>query len=357
MVIEAAAVAATEVGLTLVKNIFDLWANGSDSLIDYSRVARVEPITLIDNDCMMLDNLNQILQTELSMFAGYYLQAIALSATVNKVTISKELEKFNPTRSAKHDLENMFMISREAYKNRLPMTDGSIAMEAEMQSVGFGRDTTKDLREENNLAVGKQFMVEIAKDNHKATIPINIRLQTMSIPTTNLLHILSIGTKDTSFKERFHAWRSGQISFIKDLCLCQDLIDDHRSKLLQSKDTIYRDLMRQRGHNLLSGVLTGTPTISSASNLIVMSEDTVKQLEKDLPGKFSDFNVRQKVFKETYLMIVAVVDKEWDQVTFYHRGIPHPTEMSFSALKTSNSKGSDVAEIMKAYRVGHQPSM
>ena len=361
---------AADAGLALVNNIINLWETGSDSLIDYTRVARVEPVTLIDSDCMMLDNLKQILETQLCMFAGYYLQAVSLSATVGNVQITKELGKFNPHRSPGQDIERYLTL--ESYEYRLPMDDYKVALEASKVATKpasaksavnsnagpiFNKDSLGTLREESNLAVGKQFNVEITRGEHKANVPINIRLQTMSVPTLNLLHILSIGSKDTSFTERWHQWRSGQISFIKDLCLCQDLIDDHRNKLISSKDNIYSSIMKTKNKNFLSAIFTGSPSVATASNLVVVSEDTIKQLEREINGKFSDFNTRQKVFKETYLMIVAVVDKEWGQVTFYHRGIPHPTELDFNAIKSISHKGPDVSDILKAYKVGHSPTL
>ena len=56
-------------------------------------------------------------------------------------------------------------------------------------------------------------------------------------------------------------------------------------------------------------------------------------------------------------MIMVVIDPDWDHVTFYHRSIELPTELSVKELQATNkSKGPDVAEILKAYQMGNSPS-
>ena len=81
------------------KAVLFLTAAKADSLVDYTQVARVEPICMISADCLYLESLPAVQQSALSLFAGYYLQAVAISATVGKVSVFKTLDKINPNRS------------------------------------------------------------------------------------------------------------------------------------------------------------------------------------------------------------------------------------------------------------------
>ena len=223
---------------------------------------------------------------------------------------------------------------------------------------GIGRDTLSTIKELTNLSVGKMLSVEITDGLHKAAIPISIRLMASSIPTQSLVHILSVGNEDKSAKERYHAWKAGRLEFIKDLVFCQDLIDAHRKNLIADKDGLYANILKRHRGNQISTMVSGNPSVATASNLAVVSSDTISQLELKINGKFKDFRTREKVFKETYMMIVAVVDKEWDRVTFYHRGISEATEVGMRDLKASNKgNGPDVSDILKAYQVGSNPSL
>lgn len=487
------------IGLATVRKIADMWKGGkADSLIDYTQIGRVEPIVLIDADAMYYEQLGEVQQSLLSIFSGYYLQAVALTTTVGKVDVMRQLDKLNPSRNpVDSGIDTIgsiagFMLAQESYTHALPMygqkpslamedisdeekeqwardkhqfatnsdefaknsdninfmdydlkrrnhesdrefkerdaafkerqanatdaknsadnafknrqadasdaKDRAAAAEAqrnyehnrekfghekamglakqEMEKAGLelnqqkhrdtysasemsiGRDTLATIKEMSNLSVGKMLSVEITDGLHKASIPIAIRLMASSIPSASLIHILSHGNKDNSAKERYHAWKSGRISFIRDLCLCQDLIDTHRKNLMADKDSLYANLLKRQRNNQLSTVVSGNPSIATASNLVVMTSETVAQLELRLDGKLSDFHTRERVFKETYIMILVVIDKQWDRVTFYHRGLAFPTQVGIRDLKASNKgSGPDVSDILKAYQFGNAPSL
>ena len=80
--------------------IFHSTVSSQFNIADFSKAARVEPICLIDSSVLYHDGLSDILQSLTNMFAGYYLQAVALSAQVNDVSVIKHLEKFNPNSNA-----------------------------------------------------------------------------------------------------------------------------------------------------------------------------------------------------------------------------------------------------------------
>jgi hypothetical protein len=514
--------AGIETGLSIIGKIRDLWKRGSDannesgimakSYVDYTQVARVEPIVLIDTDCLYLDSISEVQQSLLSIFAGYYLQAVAISTTVGKINVLRNLDKLNPSRSASGNAANVgmgWLLAQESYKYKLPLYNEEMSLEAmsrdeieerklELQyarydfdtkneaysrmndaakeaarakeamdrnkfeeaklqhqyaefdfnvknvyikndlekakfdksvqdsaylrmsdaakeaartkevaaraeefkqtfelnkekfghdkamdilkndlakaglslrekerddrlsasEIGFGRDTTKELKELANLSVGKVFTVEITDGLHKVSIPITIRLMASSLPSANLIHILSIGNKDNSVKERYHAWKAGRLEFIKDLIFCQDLIDAHRKNLMADKDGIYTNILKRARSNQVSAIVTANPSIATVSNLVILSNTTAEQLELHLDGKLSDFKTREKMMDTTYIMILCVIDKQWNRVTFYHRGMHLPTEVSVKDLKAANKgNGPDVSDILKAYQVGNQVSI
>lgn len=463
-----------QIGIQAINKITDLWAAGtSDSLIDYTSPSRVEPIALIDSDALYHEALPQVMQSLLSQFAGYYLQAIAISATVGKINVSRHLDKLNPSRNPISSAVNSigYLMATESYTDRLPLvgeTKRNLSLEAfdrerllleedkhelnvdkfnyqrardtiannqwqttntahaekakqdalnalnsyelnvkkmgndeadrklknDLARAGFdlskansaiqndlaqanyklrvaeredklktsefmvGRDTLSVIRELSDLSVGKLFTVEITDGLHKASIPVSIRLMASQLPTNNLVNILAMNNQDTSVKERYYAWKEGRIEFIKDLVLCQDLIDEHKKNLMNDKTGIYSEILSRRRKNQVSGLVTANPSVATASNIVIMTDDTVDQLQMKINGKLSDFKTREKVFKETYVMIMAVIDKKWNRITFYHRGIATHTELGMSDLKASSrGNGPDVTEILKAFTAGHSPSL
>lgn len=360
----------------------------SGSLIEYTQPTRVEPVVLLDDKLVSLPETSDILQSLSSIFAGYYLQAVALSVNVGNVDVIKLLDKLNPNRSLDDNLiegatnsklrSSLGLASMEAYEHQLPVPGQAVGLENfgmeagslydalrsgkggdKSKSKTFSNDDAmKTARDVTNLSVGKLLEVEVQSGDQRAVFPVSVRLITTAAPGAGIVHTLSVGSKDNSAKERFHAWRAGQLEFMRDLVMCQDLIDNHKDALLKDNSGIYSSTLKRRNKNRLSAILSGNPSVATASNLIVMDSSTQKDLERAIGGRLKDFRTRQKIFKNTYSMIMVVVNQDWDQVTFYHRGIDMPTELSINEIKAANrSKGPDVSEILKAYQLGNSPSL
>lgn len=387
----------------------------ADSLIRFTKSTRVEPIVMVDQRVAHLPYITDVMQSLTSIFAGYYLQAVALAVNVGRVNVIRLLDTLNPQRDvadaatakiAEYVVGAESLNCVEAYRFALPRPGQKASLEAKEVPYGpqaptykdlkdhhdsatigalltkgegteltkskldnvnqgltqgndlFGKDSIKSLGESVNLSVGKMLEVTIKDGDASASFPISIRLIATIVGSSILAHILGDGSRITTAKERYHAWRSGQLEFWRDLVLCQDLIDEHKKTLAQDSTGTYDEILRRRSGNQAAGYLSSTPSIGTASNLLVMSKQTARELELSIRGKLSDFAVREKVLKSTYVMIMVVIDPEWEQVTFYHRGIRLPTQLSIKELKTSNKgTGPDVAEILKAYQLGQNPSI
>lgn len=363
----------------------------SNSLIEYTKPTRVEPIVLMDDRVVGLSFTNDIMQSLTSIFSGYYLQAVALSVNVGRVDVIKLLDKLNPNRSLDDNLvQGMTNFgnlrtafeSIDSYAYGLPVPGEAIGLEhfgleadslydaATKAKKGDDKGTTggkggnefgdsiKLAMDASNLSVGKLLEVEISDGDKKAVFPIAVRLIVTTAPSKGIIHTLSLGSTDKSFKARWHGWRSGQLEFIRDLVLAQDLVDAHKEGLLKDTSGIYSESLKRRNKNVLSAILSGNPSVATASNIVVMADSTRKELERNIGGRLQDFRTREKVFKNTYSMLMVVVDPEWETVTIYHRSIETPTELSAGDMKALNKgKGPDVAEILKAYTMGHSPSL
>lgn len=345
------------------------------SLVQFTQSARVEPLCILGSDVVNLEFMPLVMQSLQSIFTGYYLQAIALTTQVNSVKVVKVLDKLNPSRNA--DLSSMFSkafesfkennkkvftdwrLASESYKWRLPTTKNVPALESEMLALEGATDTQKAINELVNLSVGKMIDVQISgEEGTKMSIPISIRLIANRMPEPSLVHLMSLSSADTSFKERYHAWRAGRLSFVKDLILCQDIITAHKKALINDKDGVYSEIINRVNQNKIVSMQSGDVSLASASNLFVISQNTAEAIEQKLYGKLSNPKVREKIFNTTYAMIIVVVDPYTEKVTFYHRGIATASTMSVGDLKIANKgSGPDVSEIMKAYMAGSSPSL
>lgn len=358
----------------------------SDSLIRFTKSTRVEPIVMVDQSLTHLPFITDVMQTLSSIFSAYYLQAASLMVNIDRINVMRLLDTLNPNRDVadaslariSDTISGESMLSLESYRYGLPMPGKqrikplrNIGLEADggenandEQNKGEQKPelraaidkTQKGLSEAISLSVGRMLEVTVdAGEGKKATFPIMVRLISTIVDSRILVHILGDNSRTVTLKERFHSWRAGQIDFWRDLVFCQDLIDEHRKALINDKTGTYSEILQRRRNNNVAAVMTTTPSVANASNMMVISKATAKLLEAELGGRLSDYKKRQHIFNSTYLMILVVVDPQWEQVTFYHRGIAIPTEVSARELKTANKgSGPDVAEILKAYTMGTQ---
>ena len=348
--------------LVQFKSIID-GAAGESSLVSATSMARVEPLCIIDADVVNVEYLGDTLNVLQNIFSGYYLQAIQLLTNLGSVRVTQTLAKLNPNRSFATESYTSPVapnLGMESYKYRLPNYRINPAMEDDSKGNKSSiRDSGKDVFADSNLIQGKMYNVTIKDGSSEATVPVAIRLMINSVPTNVLVSLLGMHNKvDYDIVERYHAWRSGRIQFVRDLILCKDLIDKHRKTLIKDPTGVYSEIVNRQNKNLTAGIINQNVSLATSSNLAIISSETAELIEARIDGQLDNFKARHPLFQTTNLMILVVIDKSWEQVTFYHRGISAFTKVSVKDLKSASKKdGGDVNSILKAFIEGKAPTL
>jgi hypothetical protein len=342
-----------KIGLNgFVSAIAMMRAGKAHSLIDYAKATRVQPLCLVSADLLFEPATSDITQALLSSYTAFYLQAVAVSTTVGKISVLDKLDRLNPNRDMLSDAAYWdSALGLESFQNKLPnyrKPAAQLAMEA-----GEFKAVDSVAKEAANLSVGKVIGVEITDGDKKFTIPVSVRLMVNSVPTAELAHILSLGSKDTTALGRWRQFKSGEIDFWRDGILCMDLITAHRRNLLNDKDGIYTEIQHRQTNNGIMGMLDMKPSLGTISNLAVISKETQTELELHINGSLSNPRIRNAIFENTALMILAVYDKDYDRVTFYYHGMAEKTEVGVKDLRSANKgDGANITDILKAFTSG-----
>ena len=209
--------------------------------------------------------------------------------------------------------------------------------------------------------MGKLINVSITVETDGKTktvnVPVSVRLSPAMLNEESLTHIFTHRKMDVGMVERYHSWRAGRISFIRDMIFCQDLINEYRRAAIKDKTGTLNEIVRRVNNNRTYGLLTKNPSLATASNIYILSKETAGAIEAKVGYRFKDPKGREKILENTYAMIVAVVDPEWEQVTFYFNGIAYPSTLSVRAMKSDGkNKGPDVGDIMRSLLEGKAPS-
>lgn len=224
-------------------------------------------------------------------------------------------------------------------------------------SAQFGKDNLKALSEASALSTGKQFEVVFERDGNKTPVLMSLRLNVNTIPTEFMRKIIAFSDQTNTFGERRLRAKAGELSYVKDLVFCNDLIEEARKNRFRDKTGFYRQMMDRRSKNWLSGLLSMNWSINNASAIIVCDQNTVDDLTAELGGSIEDFKVRQRVFKDTLTVYLVVMDTRWDRVTIYTRGMDEAMSLSARDFKAGKGgKTGNVDDIIQAYRTGATPA-
>lgn len=370
------AMTAVNTTLTAVAKVIDYFKNNvaghlsDSSLTSITKLTRSEPYTIISNDCANLEYLPDILNALVSVYSGYYLQAVFVLTRVNNVEVIRLLDRLNPDRDStgfllqgrETALESAASALLDSYRFSLP-TRNTFALEAtDANDPRFDQINQKTIYETSNLAIGKLLSVDIAVTDKNGCeqlvkMPVSIRLFPAVASEETLSYIFTHRKGDDSFFERLHGVRSGRLSFFRDAVMCQDLIDEYRRAALKDKSGVLKEITRRVNANRAYGLLTKNPSLAISSNLYVLSLDSARKIEAKVGYRFSDPKGRERILKDTYAMIIAVVDIEKEMITMYFNGIAAPAMITRRSLASSSkNKGPDIADVMRSLLQGQVPS-
>lgn len=387
---DAAAIGENLMGkvLTAAKSMSSI-----SSLADVTKPLRVEPVTIIDQLIAEQPYIQDLLKLSVSLYAGYYLQAVNLVFGVGKIETLRVFDALNPERSGAATLgfENFrsAVFSKSTYENGLPslevfsvpVREGLIAeyshekfmenwaddaeeraaLEAVDPNTGTDKKPndepthamssgdTQKVYEAENMAVGKLINVEVRSGKEKAKLPVMIKLLPAVVPSDTITHIFTAGGRDT-WAHRLFLVKSGQIKFWKDFVMGQDMIDAHMKALMTDKSGVYRKIMERRRNNIAQAVQSGRLSLADASNIAIISSATMKKSASALYAKLDDITVRQKFFDNSYLLMMMMVDERHSRVTIYHRGVDLAVSYRIDDIKIAEkTKGQDITEIFKMF--------
>lgn len=375
-----------------------------NSLSEFTSSANVEPRAMVEETLSNLPQLNHILMALTNIYAAYYLQSIALSATVGKVSVVSRLDRFNPNRKAdiqgtlKTLVEDSMKPATESFMNygyKLPnyktltksdvmfARPSKLALEAANAPAGGNQQPKKDpieikgtldvnmkqppaksdisqglkhIADMDNLAVGRLLSVDVVIDGKAITVPVAVRVRPMSVPKLIIRELVALGDIRESWKERWHRMRSGELSLVSDWIFQSDIIKKKRELMKLDKQGLYKEMLKRRRDNRLAAAVSGNVSIGSASSYILITEETAREVEARTGMPITSVEFRNRIFAENSAFMILVFDVEWERIRVYTRGLSGEANYTFKQFENmGKGNGPDIMDIMKAYTQNSLP--
>lgn len=349
------------------------------AISDISKIARIEPITLVSSNLSSSKELYNVLHGVLNIYSAYYMQAVGiLSAQLADVRILKILDKVNPDRDIKTLLTSGYIaaesfvsstLSLENCKYGFPIPGSSVATE-NIFDEDEGKHLTTSIQrletfEKLGTAVGKVVEVKFKTRNtsdsrhqgDEVAIPVVVKLDTMIIPSDVLNTILTSNKNEITLGSRFQQALRGRIGFVKDFILCSDLIKTQKKTMIKDPTGAYAALLKRINNSRIYSALSGNISLAGVSSIVVISDEDENLIQRFIGGKLTNEQTRDIVFENTSAMMIVVVSEAWERVTIYIRDNSTYSQSSFDAFKGSADKGNNnIGDILKSLTAGQAPS-
>lgn len=405
-------------GLEIIRRTLFTYKNtaGSGSAItEIGKIGRFEPITLVSSNLKTLKELPDIQHGILNIVAAFYVQGITILATkmvdtrilsildatnpdrdLQTITTALAIESFNSPvkeemteaeyrsnvknflalealqpafverlKTIKYSKENLDII--EDVRNVNATSDRTLPFasngEQEHKDTSAGAVSTAkvDYLEKTEKTVGKVIEVSMQvgpRSTDKVAVPIVIKLDNMIVPGEVLSNIITMNEESIRFGSRFKDAITGRIHPIKDFLLCNDLVKKQKENLIKDPTRAYASLLNRVNNSKLYSILSRNISLSTISGVLMLSEVEMAEVSKRIGGTLDNKLTRKKVFDNSSVMVIAVVDRTYEIVTIYVRDMDNYSEIKFSSFKESTTGNNNDAlmEVFKSMSVGRVPT-
>jgi len=200
-------------------------------------------------------------------------------------------------------------------------------------------------------------MINISIKTKINDIDINFEMNMMVRATVNYvpfneIYSASLAKSDrTSFIERWHAWRGGEISFFKGMIWADDLVKEYKKSKLSGKTDILGKMNRRDDVAYSKVVTDGAIGFGKYYAFMLINAEEAKRLEIGLGGKFNNNNVKDKYLDSMSSMGLTVIDDSFDTVTFMLLDLVGSSTIRKKDLK-KDGKNDDMMKILEALVAG-----
>lgn len=196
--------------------------------------------------------------------------------------------------------------------------------------------------------MGELFEVTLAnpKDPSISTkIPVFIQMQPSLVPYEIAPRFIDLNVKP-SLWQSWTQMRAGEKTFWQSFVSMKDMMDRKKALLKNPAHaramTDYLSTISKKDVYAVGDVgrtlhkSTGTASSNLANSVVIFSEETLAQAKADSNIDLHRANDRARYFRDTYTMIICVLDTIHQRVTIYFNGIDGELDVSYNEFRSKD---------------------
>lgn len=310
----------------------------------------VEPIIITTEAARRSPIYHEVLETKVSVFTSYYLQAFKILTDVYGKDVKFSIEILNNRNSGMISrlsyFDDLFDISKECLVSYEDHDKPDKSNKNDERHKPQGISGLKGFVEKTYDKIGYRLIEATVKvKDQYITVPISIRPMIIESTISNIVALISPEDYTKSFKYRWREWRSGGIT-LAEFLFCGDLIKEYKKNRLKDKDDLI-DLTTDRNIDAIKTVASkGTYKFSRHYNMFLLGNDDVKSINALVKGDIFKPAFREKFLDAGNAIISTVLNDDYERATMMISDLYSDTIVPYNRLK-NNSKNPDYTQLMQ----------
>lgn len=330
-----------------ILNAYDQYKNMS--LTQYLRKSIIASRIFIQNRVAGDPCMEDLLITLQNIYCSFIMQASQLGAFVDNNRTVKNLMETVGTEK--------YLSFEQLVDINLPITSPTIqpimAMPeaASVQSADLNKNYS-------GLSFSSGRIIEVKFGNlgsdGKGSFTINMHVQMMPIIIPNEVAEQFIANNFTpSFVQRYLQYSVGEIKFIRDVVLQQDLIDKRRKAIMNDTTGVLREMESRKSNaisNFFKQLRSNNKRHNIANTVLIYDKSAFAHYASKNGLRWDNVDTRQQFFEKTASVMVALVDPSYGMVEIYFNGISGKGEYTIKQLKASSKNDKyDLKDIINSF--------
>lgn len=338
----------------------------SMSLFQYTRRCVVNSRVYIDDTIANEEIMNPLMLNMMNLYVGLVMTAVNMNRYIQGTRKVRDAMSVVATESYQEpilakEMRSYFLGDYGLGDTANPFND--IEDEDKGSAGGSGSSVlAQEPRHDVSLPSGRIVQVEFGSGEDRSkqfTINLLIELLPNIIPADVARQFVAINFKP-SFSQRWMQASAGEISFISDLFLGNDLRKQRFNALKKDKTGALQQMI-DRQENSLSNYWLKLAQVNPerqniANTILLFDKSNFEKACSNSGLNFKTYSSRQKFFSATMSMIVGTIDPMYNKATLYFHGITDPAVYTFDQIKrNAKTESTDILAMMRSYAQGMAP--
>lgn len=334
----------------LVKTVHGRISGHVVSLPEYTKGTNVMSRLYTEEQLSNEDIILPVISTLNQLYAGYVLTALQLNQYVTGSKTVRDILQLVATES----FTDVVDIANESF--------GSINYDDVVTSM----EATKivDLEPASQrLMSGRVIELELKVGTDEKATVIKIALYVQLIPYLLKSEVVAgfIGLNfNPGLRRRFTQLKVGDIG-VRDFVFARDLVTDYRKAMKSDKSGVLSEMLEKQSNSLSKSITSliglAPKKHNLASSIVIIEKRNFDRACAKAGISFRNISDRQRFFKQSFTMIVVVIDTLYNTVDMYFNGIDHVGNYTYNMINKLTKGGDkfDLKDIMSAFGQGGAP--